>query len=187
MTAVANDTEVSMTDSTPLLEIGVQVEAVTQVGCMRGVYLGRYEATVLLALADNRVHDVPEGSVLTVLADADPATMPLVWALRDEAVLRRRMRDDHQAWKDRLVELAHDEANKRGWCSEFDDLLGSLDLPGRVREFDFEVTFTSAVTVTVEGTNADDAGERIDAVTVIETLRSLLGYEDIDIDITTIE
>ena len=94
MTAVANDTEVSMTDSTPLLEIGVQVEAVTEVGCMRGVYLGRYEATVLLALTDNRVHDVPEGSVLTVLADADPATMPLVCALRDEAVLRRRMRDD---------------------------------------------------------------------------------------------
>ncbi len=185
MTAVANDTEVSTTCPPPL-EIGALVEAVTEVGCTRGVYLGRYGATELVALDAGRVYALPQGAALTVQTEPDPAILPLVRALFDETVLRRRNLDDHQAWKDRLVEVAHDEANKRGWCSEFDDLMDSLDLPGRVREFDFEVRFTSAVTVTVEGRNADDAGERVDAEAVIETLRGLLGYGEIDVDITTI-
>lgn len=184
MTTVANHTEVSIESPLPL-EVGAQIEVLTDAGCAVGVYLGRHLTSDLLVTPEGRVVEVRDRTAVTVRAAADPATLPLVRALAGEAVLRRSDRDDHEAWKARLVEVAHDEANARDWCSDFDDLLDRLDLPRRVRDYALDVHFCGVLSVTISATSEDEAADQVDADLVIAHLRGLLEYDGFVPDITS--
>lgn len=185
MTTVANHTEVSIESPLPL-EVGAQIEVLTDAGCAVGVYLGRHVTSDLLVTPEGKVVEVRDRTAVTVRAVADPAILPLVRALAGEAVLRRSDRDDHEAWKARLVEVAHDEANARDWCSDFDDLLDRLDLPRRVRDYTLDVHFCGVLSVTISATSEDDAADQVDAALVVAYLRGLLEHDGFVPDITSV-
>lgn len=82
--------------------------------------------------------------------------------------LQKRLRDAESALEDalarartaeqkidRIVEVAHREANERDWCSEFDDILDDLGLPPRPRRW--EVLVTVRQTLYIEATSEEDA------------------------------
>ncbi len=185
MTTLANHTEVSITSPFPL-EIGAEVEALTSDHCTVGLYLGRHLSAVLLATSDGKLVEVPEDTSLTVRSCADPAMLPLVRALAGEALQRRCDHDVHEAWKVRLVEVAHEEADNRDWCSDFDDLMDQLGLPRRVREYDLDVHFCGVLSLTVSAVSEDEASSRVDADMVTEYLRDLLESDSFVPDITSI-
>lgn len=186
MTTVANHTEVSIQSPLPL-EIGAQIEALTPDGCTVGLYLGSHRSSMLLATADGELVEVPNGVSVTVRTAADPVTLMLVRALADEAIRRRDDRDSHEAWKARLVVVAHEEADNRDWCSDFDDLMDDLGLPRRVRDYDLEVRFCGVLSVTVSASCEDDASSQVDAELVAERLRELLDCDGFTPDITSID
>jgi hypothetical protein len=119
-----------------------------------------------------------------------------------------------QAARDRLADdVAHDsnyiterltsEAERRGWCEQYDEIIESLNsnlrvvrIEPRTQEFDIEVTVTATVstttTVTVTATRLDDAVEMIQngsadiedqAARALEDHIANSGWDDIDIEI----
>lgn len=69
--------------------------------------------------------------------------------------------NEHERWKERLVERLHREANDRDYCSEFDDVMEDLGLPRRER--DYEVTVTVRLRISV-GVTAGSPGDARDDV-----------------------
>lgn len=93
---------------------------------------------------------------------------------------------------DRIVERAHEEAESRGWCSEFDDVMEDLGLPRRRREYRVRTFVTFEVEVDIDGIEAaseDDAindvdqNEQVDMGWLREQLRDRLMHGDGDISL----
>lgn len=83
-------------------------------------------------------------------------------AARDELIevrealrLALREKDDFRA---NIIEVLHEEADSRGWCEEFDDLMEQHGLPRRTREVDIQVeaTLTVRFTLTLESSRSAD-------------------------------
>lgn len=55
----------------------------------------------------------------------------------------------------------HEEADDRGWCTEFDDFMERVGLPRRTREYRLEVDVSATVRVTLTATSEDDAIEAL--------------------------
>ncbi len=81
--------------------------------------------------------------------------------MADAAQARERHDSDIARIGERLIE----EAESRGWCSEFDEIVdelnGSLhvDLPRRVRDYEVTVPITVSILVTVTARDEDEARE----------------------------
>lgn len=91
-------------------------------------------------------------------ASLDRAAME---ALLSEALAHRSTRREHAAWVERLVAEAHEEADERDWCSEFDDFMDRAGLPRRIRDYDLCVEVTATVRVTRSGASVDEAVENL--------------------------
>lgn len=101
---------------------------------------------------DARQHVVGVASQMTFKA----ACEALAQTVADE---RRTMEE----WKHRVTERAHEEADRQGWCSEFDDFLEDIDLPRRSSDYDVFVDVTVRVCVTVNASTDDEAREAVDS------------------------
>lgn len=64
-------------------------------------------------------------------------------------------------WRDRLIEETHERAEDHDYCSEFDDFMRGLGLPGRTRDYDVLVSMT--LTITKSAGTADDAMRDVEA------------------------
>lgn len=98
-------------------------------------------------------------------------------------VVRNNYSSDIEKIGQRLIS----EADDRGWCSVYDDVINDLnrelhmELPLRERTFKFQAKYTVYVDVEVEGTDYDDALEEAQEI-VEERLNEIEGVDDIDKD-----
>lgn len=93
-----------------------------------------------------------------------PATCSVLLNQHRRIVSINRHRDELSAKIDAIVERAHEEANERDWCSDYDDIIEELGLPSRQRSYTVEtvVNLSIQVSVPVTAKNADDAVDRVD-------------------------
>ena len=138
---------------------------------VQGYWLGPVDETRIgehfaaLVLVGTRLTEVvmptnqADARRLVTGAAIDPAPMQ---ALLAEARAHRRTRRENAEWVDRLVSIAHEEADDRGWCTEFDDVCDRIGIPRRTRDYDLRVEVTATVLVSRSATNADEA---IDSLT----------------------
>lgn len=81
-------------------------------------------------------------------------------------------RREHEAWRERLVECAHQEADDREWCPDFDDFMADMGLPRRTRDYDLKVTLPEmTLYFTREGTDAENAGKDITRDDILEAIK----------------
>ena len=85
------------------------------------------------------------------------AMTALLRSIRNHEQTRR----EHQEKLDSLVRAAHQEADDRDWCDEFDDIIERHGLPRRVREFPLRLEVTAVVYLTASGPTYEDALESI--------------------------
>lgn len=110
-------------------------------------------------------------------AEATAAACAAVLSLNTLITAERRERLE---FVDRLVEVAHREADERDWCSDFDDILQDLGLPRRQHEYRVRVRFSGYVDIERTAESFDDAAENIGSEDVLDNLNSY----DITIDDT---
>lgn len=96
-----------------------------------------------------------------------------------------------QEWKQRLIVAAHEEANKRDYCSDFDDFMEENGLPRRQYEFEVQVNVQTianeTITIRVTAESADDAREDVDNNRVADEYRAAGHYDEIhDWDVTDV-
>lgn len=70
---------------------------------------------------------------------------------KDEQIQRWR------EWRDRLVEDAHQMANEKDLCGEFDDFMEEHGLPRRMKTFEVTVQFTGTIRFNVKASEEADA------------------------------
>lgn len=99
--------------------------------------------------------------VTDLVREKTDAEVRLEDAQRALSQAHQRHDNDIATIGERLIE----EADRRGWCSEFDEIVdelnGSLfvDLPRRVRDFSVDVRVEVSLGVTVTATTEDEARE----------------------------
>lgn len=157
------------------------------VGVREGARLAR-GATVARVLTEDTVveHEVGPDCAETVLAlhasravigstdgaqVAGARAVAALLARLDEAdQSRQEAAADHERWRADLAEAAHQEADEREWCSEFDDFLEQVGLPRRSR--DWRVNLTLTVSVHLNATSESAAEESVTSEMVREAVES---------------
>lgn len=169
-------------------QVGAEVRVESAHGPFSGRYLGAMSGKVLLVTELGMVVVVPfvSRTVVCEPATVDPAVALMAQALAREAVQRRQDNDKHATWVTRLVDMAHTEANDRGWCSEFDDLMDELGLPRRSREYEVRARFSGEVSITVTATSEDEATQIVDAGDVRAALAGQ-GWDAFEPDVDDVE
>lgn len=137
-------------------------EGRVRVRVLSGGEVVRQEMVASTLTADQVVSGEAEG----VLAEA-VAALASAYQMAD----LRRLEDEE--WRRRLTEAAHEEADERDWCPEFDDFMEQVGLERRSRTYTCEVAVSTTVTVCVEATSAESAQRKMDRETV-------LPYVDLD-------
>ncbi len=97
-------------------------------------------------------------------------------ALLVEAGAHERTKREHKDRLERLVDAAHEEADERNWCFEFDDFLEAQGLPRRSHDYQLRVEVTATVYVSRDATSEDNA---IDSLTTQEVF-GLLTVQNIE-------
>lgn len=119
-------------------------------------------------------------------ADVGAALSALALATQRAHTLNESMvqqREARQRWCDALVADLHEEAERRDFCSDFDDWMDDHGLPGRTLEWSVPVDVTARVMVTVSASNAESACEAVDTDMVRDALRfAHVDYEDWETD-----
>lgn len=83
---------------------------------------------------------------------------------------------------DRLVQAAHDEADSRNLCDDFDDFMEAIGLPRRSRNYRVYLTVSIPVHVTVEARDAEDAESEVDHDDVTRAVAEAARWNSSDID-----
>ncbi|MBE5477991.1 hypothetical protein E3G68_005345 [Mycobacteroides abscessus] len=121
------------------------------------------------------------GLVSTVLVAEAPETIAELAPAWAEAVAtatwraqraEQRLEGELVAWE-RRIEAAHDAADARGHCREFDDIMEEIGLPGRRRDFDVEVVAEVLVSVRVEARTADEARGEVSEAMVADAIYAM--------------
>lgn len=99
-------------------------------------------------------------------------------ALLTETRAHRCTRREHAEWVDRLVRIAHEEADDRGWCGEFDEVCDRIGIARRTRDYDLCVEVTATVRLTRSASSAEEA---IDSLTR-EDVWAAMGADNIEWD-----
>jgi len=158
----------------PTLEVGCEVEVVGSHQTLQGIYLGEVYGSRLVF--DQTVGVMSLGDVLRVVvrraAPVDTGELLLIRALAAEATSRHKMGADHAVRIDEIVLVAHEAADDRDWCEDFDDILSSLQLPRREREYSVRASYSGSVVVSVTATSEDEALAVVDLRRVRDELES---------------
>jgi hypothetical protein len=153
----------------------------TPTGVVQGYWIGLYTHDAQPVQGRVRVRVLSGGNVVEqdVAADAlaadrivsgqqaDGAVAGAVQALAGAYRMAEVRRLEEQRWRQRLTEAAHEEADERGWCSEFDDFMEQAGLERRSRNYACRVRVWATVTVCVEAGSAENAERQMDRATVL--------------------
>lgn len=127
--------------------------------------------------ASGEVHAV--GKFATVAVSVDPwgESMP-VWAAGVAAAAWNAQRvgeelHTQRALWERRIQEAHEWADARGHCSEYDDLMDHLGLPRRAREFTLDVTASVDVRVRVVAASEDEARSALSDYELADAIRAM--------------
>lgn len=101
---------------------------------------------------------------------AGPDLMPILRALADLIADNDATVQAHNTWRDSLIEDLHDEADRRDFCSDFEDFCDRHDLPGRIRTYNLRVTATLSWYISREARDCDTAIDNIDRREVLDLL-----------------
>lgn len=95
-----------------------------------------------------------------------------------EALERERaaLRAERDLWANRL-DTAHQWANDRRHCSEYEDLMEVLGLPGRERDYVLDVSVSLDVRVRLSATSSEAASSELTHRDIAEAIRVLDGGE----------
>jgi hypothetical protein len=85
---------------------------------------------------------------------------------------REALRAERALWADRL-DTAHQWAVDRRHCSEYEDLMEVLGLPGRERDFAMDLTVTLDVRVQATATSSDVATAELTHRDIAEAIRAM--------------
>lgn len=143
--------------------IGEFVVARSGRGEIRGCWLGlvddaghhhgqvhEIDVFVLCGTTVRRVAVVP-GSVdarAVVQGRVADGELAALGALLGEARAHGRTRHEQDERLARLVEAAHEEADDRGWCGDFDDFMEAQGLPRRTRDHNLRIEVRATVYLT---------------------------------------
>lgn len=108
------------------------------------------------------VMPVVKADARRIVGSGTPMDHAAMEALLTEARAHRCSRREHVEWIDRLVADAHEEADDRGWCEDFDDFMDRNGLPRRTKDHDLSVEVTATVRIS---RNAISVQEAIDSIT----------------------
>lgn len=115
------------------------------------------------ARADRMGH---EETVLSAAPACEPGeALRALWAELERAADVARA---HEVFVDRLTEAAHEEADSREWCSDFDDFMERMGLARRSQSYRVEVTVSA--TVYVDACSESDARDEISAELIAQVL-----------------
>jgi hypothetical protein len=90
----------------------------------------------------------------------DQVTRELTGANRQVIELRQRLEQtiqEHIAFKQRCQERFNQEADRRQWCGEYDDIMVQLGFERRARNYDVIFTVTSELTISPLARDEDHA------------------------------
>lgn len=82
------------------------------------------------------------------------------------------LHSQREVWERRIQE-AHEWADARGHCSEYDDLMDHLGLPRREREFVLDVTVGVDVRVRAMATSEDEARSVVSDYDLADAIRAM--------------
>lgn len=99
----------------------------------------------------------------------------------------RQAEQRHEQDIERIGSRLNEEAESRGWCTEFDDIVRELngrlhvELPLRTKTYEVTYDVTVTVTVSVDATDEDDADSEaaLNAIDIIQAVRDG-AYEESD-------
>lgn len=176
----------------PLPMMGERIEAATESGVVAGVWVQRvtgptshrdelngFVTALLLSLGEEpgsgrlrtvRCQAGEWDARRTVVAQPGFAEREALALLVAEMGARTDEKIRHEQWREQVIERAHEEADREGWCSKFDRVLEELGMPGRVRDYLVEVRVSFTVYVSVSASDADDAMERVERDDVIDAI-----------------
>lgn len=82
---------------------------------------------------------------------------------------------------DRITQRLHSEADDRGYCSEFDEIMEEIGLPSRRTEHELTVEVEAfTMTVTVEARNREAAIDELTQERVDSTIHETVNYRNLD-------
>lgn len=172
------------------LEVGCEVEVVGSHRTVEGTYLGEVRGSHLVFDQTAGVVIVGDVQRLAVrrAAPVDPGKLLLLRALAAEATGRYRETVAHAEQIDEIVRVAHEEADVRDWCEEFDGIMDRLGLPRREREYSVRVRYSGSVVLSVTATSEDEALSLVSLQSVRDELEND-GWAclDLDVDDTEVE
>jgi len=140
----------------------------------------------------------------------NPGIGEVIAALNNEALRldrveaeNRKMRDDRDRALGVIGMRLIEEAENRGWCTEFDEIIDEVnaalpdgwELPERKREFTIEIEVTGTIrtttSVTVEAKTEDEAremiddgeGEHYDSDDILTRAAKNVSFDDVEVEI----
>lgn len=173
-----------MTTATLLPLGGECITAELPQGTVSGRWLGLVEpresgasvtAWVLDPVAGALTHTFAPGAVdarTAVTPGCPHADAALADALVAGLTERARTGESHHAWMETLVADAHEWATEHDLCSTFDEFMEDHGLPGREREYSFDVSVSATATVSITATSRDAAMEAIGVSDVMDGIDS---------------
>lgn len=185
--------EFGVGDLVVLPVLGERVQVATSSGGLVGWWLcheelpnARVRVSVLTVDGLRQAVIEPRAADVRLVAGSDSCPPDLRLALKalDTTTKAAQLAELlHQQRIDALVEAAHEEANYRDWCGEFDDFMENNGLPRRSRDYEVTVEVPVTVTVTVTARSSDDAEEMVTRDDVWEVLTR----DNLDMSQATVE
>lgn len=83
----------------------------------------------------------------------------------------------HQDRLEDIVDAAHDFANEKSLCTDFDDFMEEQGLRSRTHEYDCEVDVKVRLVVKVTARTAESAEDDVDSEMVKDALRAMSSYD----------
>jgi hypothetical protein len=158
-----------------LPRVGEVVALTTRTGAVQGYWIGLPSGAEQPTFPDGRIrvriltggevaeHEL-EASALEaehVVGQAEGAIADAVVALATAYQQKDHQRLGHEQWRQLLTAGAHEEADAREWCSDFDDFMEQVGLDRRGRTYACEVAVSTCVTVHVDASSQDAAENSI--------------------------
>lgn len=166
---------------------GALVDVDTPAGLVRGLWLAGDDGWVVLVDDAGVVSKVQGSAVVVALEPLGGVVGRLAGACAAMFASRVEMEREHCRWVDRLVEVAHAAADQRDWCSDFDDLMESMGLPRRRREYEVEVGFSGSVRVDVLAGSSDEAEDSVDESQVLAAMLTALNGAWLSVSLNSVD
>lgn len=181
-------------DATPLPEPG---EFVNLNGAALGDWIGLVEPVTgpQVTVRLHRHGEVSAHSVQieslhadrVVVGTADAPVKAALEALSKAYETADREKQQHEWWKESLVEDAHEWANSNDLCSRFDEFMSDHNLPPRSFDHRAEVEVTLRLPLWIGGHDDDHVRDQVDRELVTDGLTDPSSFELVSFQVVNVE